>query len=263
MGKDLRRFEFNSVYTKSALPEKNEGFDDIKYEWQDGKQSKEYLRKVILEKKRTSRIDDLRPGEEFQTKHAEWQKQMRDWAAKQAEGLPKVKPKSQDDDDDSGEADVKSVTDVTDVGGGIPLFVHFGPEDWALLQLRWDMHTLATSYKKDVNDPDRTEIPEEHIQYYYTKYHNKTYKPRDYGKETWAELCTLAADTVKVDEGKLSIVASEDADSITFVKLTEEKRRERQRRIDAGDETARLKLTPVVTRGLAGKAQHQAAPKKA
>jgi len=34
-----------------------------------------------------------------------------------------------------------------------------------------------------------------------------------------------------------------------FVKLTEEKRRERQRRIDAGDETARLKFTPAAATG--------------
>merc|ERR1712125_219224 len=144
-------------------------------------------RKMILEKKRTSRIEDLKPGDEFRTKFTEWQKQMRDWAGKQAEGLPKVKPKAQDDEDDSGEVDVKSVTDVADVGGGIPLFVHFGPEDWALLQLRWEIHTLATSYKKDVNDEDR----EEHIQYYFSKYHTKALNPREYGKETLADLCTL------------------------------------------------------------------------
>merc|ERR1712110_426735 len=177
-------------------------------------------------------------------------------------GLPKVKPKSQDDEDDSGEVDVKSVADVTDVGGGIPLFVHFGPEDWALLQLRWNIHTLATSYKKDVNDEDRIEIPEEHIQFYFKKYFNSQLYFKDFGKDSWSDLCTLIADTAKVEDGKLSIVAAQDADSTTFVKHTEEKRRERQRRIDAGDETARLKIGSQVTRGLAGKAQ-QAAPKKA
>lgn len=57
---------------------------------------------MILERKRTSRIEDLRPGDEFRTKKLECDKQMRDWSAKQQEGLPKVKPKSQDDDDDSG-----------------------------------------------------------------------------------------------------------------------------------------------------------------
>lgn len=140
--------------------------------------------------------------------------------------------------------------------------MHFGPEDWALLQLRWNLHTLATSYKKDVNDEDRTEIPEEHISFYFNKYFRSHLNFKDYGKESFADLCTLVADSVKVEDGKLSIVAGEDADSSTFVKLTEEKRRERQRRIDAGDETARLKLGSQVTRGLAGKAQ-QAAPKKA
>lgn len=49
-----------------------------------------------------------------------------------------------------------------------------------------------------------------------------------------------------------------------FVKLTEEHRRERQRRIDAGDETARLKFVPqlVVKPKLdAKKPEAKAAPK--
>merc|ERR1711953_1146776 len=109
-----------------------------------------------------------------------------------------------------------------------------GNEDWALLQLRFELHTLATSYKKDVNDEDRTEVPQEHFQFYYTRYYSKGFNFKDYGKENLADVCTLIPDTVKEDEGKLSIVAAEDADFSIYVKATEEARRARQRRIDAG-----------------------------
>jgi len=163
--------------------------------------------------------------------------------------------------------DIKTVVDVNDVGDGLPLYVQFGPEDWALMQLRWELHTLATSYKKDVNDEDRTEIPYEHLAFYYGRYFKKGLNPKDYDKENWADLCTMVADTAKVEDGKLSIVVSEDTEAdAVFVKLTEEKRRERQRHLDAGDETARLKLGQMVTKVFAPKAaqgkQHQAASKK-
>jgi len=42
----------------------------------------------------------------------------------------------------------------------------------------------------------------------------------------------------------LTTPVAEDVGLDMFVKLTEEKRRERQRRLDAGDETARLKFLP-------------------
>lgn len=40
-------------------------------------------------------------------------------------------------------------------------------------------------------------------------------------------------------------LTEEIEDIAHFMKLTEENRRERQRRIDAGDETARLKFSPL------------------
>merc|ERR1711912_77034 len=56
----------------------------------------------------------------------------------------------------------------------------------------------------------------------------------------------MGKDTMTVDD-KNMVVCLKDEDlekPEIFLKLTEEKRRERQRRIDAGDETARLKFTP-------------------
>merc|ERR1711874_184360 len=56
----------------------------------------------------------------------------------------------------------------------------------------------------------------------------------------------------------LTLQLSDDVESLDiFIKLTEESRRERQRRIDAGDETARLKFVAPVEK----KAVEKPAPK--
>merc|ERR1711976_832937 len=68
--------------------------------------------------------------------------------------------------------------------------------------------------------------------------------PKAYGKETFEELLDYCKDAVKLEDGMFSRRVPEDAGPDMVAKLTEEKRRERQRRIDAGDETARLKFTP-------------------
>jgi len=57
------------------------------------------------------------------------------------------------------------------------------------------------------------------------------------------ELLALIKDAVTIKEGVIVSQLSHDLDNLDiFLKLTEESRRERQRRLDAGDETARLKF---------------------
>ena len=54
----------------------------------------------------------------------------------------------------------------------------------------------------------------------------------------------LIKDAVSLDSnGFLKAEEAEDTEVATFVKFTEDHRRERQRRIDAGDETAKLKFS--------------------
>merc|ERR1719499_986818 len=59
-----------------------------------------------------------------------------------------------------------------------------------------------------------------------------------------ADFVDLVKDTVEIatDTSFLKCVLEEETPSSTFVKLTEDHRRERQRRMDAGDETAELKF---------------------
>merc|ERR1712008_536348 len=65
-----------------SIPEKEEGFDSLTFEWQGAEASKEYLRTWVLEKKRTSRIEDLQPSQWFQDKSKDWIKTFNEWQAK-------------------------------------------------------------------------------------------------------------------------------------------------------------------------------------
>merc|ERR1719203_1350795 len=67
-GTDLTQTVLNASFSSFSIPQKAEGFDDVKFEWQSAEASNKYLRNWVLEKKRTSRIEDLQPGPWFQEK---------------------------------------------------------------------------------------------------------------------------------------------------------------------------------------------------
>merc|ERR1712039_643343 len=71
------------------------------------------------------------------------------------------------------------------------------------------------------------------------------FNPKIYGKDTLKDVISeFIKDTVKIDEtnGVLGCSLPDDADRDIshFLKLQEESRRERQRRIDAGDDSVRI-----------------------
>jgi len=164
-----------------------------------------------------------------------------------------------EEDEDEGEdvapevpaVDIFTVKDVCDIGEGEPLFANFMFEDWALMSLRFELFLLLKAFKRDMNDPDREGIPEAHLTFYYGRYFRKQLNTRFFGTATVPDLIGLVKDTVKLGESGSVVTArlSEDTDPVSdiFVKLTEESRRDRQRRIDAGDETAKLKFCVVST----------------
>jgi len=237
-----------------TLPEKDEGFDEITYDWQPEDKSKEYLKQIVEERKITSRIEDLQPSEWFKTKYGDWQKAYSDWQAKQKDSKESKGEKKNEKDGDvknpaTEPSDIFSVEDITDIGNGEPLFDKFTFEDWALLSLRFELYLLAAAYKKDVNDPGRIGIHEANVQFYYSRYFQKQLNPKYYGVDNVIDLTKLVNDCVCFDttNNVLLVVLPEGTDEIDiFVKMTEESRRERQRRIDAGDETARLKFSSLL-----------------
>lgn len=251
---DLSPPVLDHFFAHFSIPAKSEGFAEVTFEWDKDVKANAYLKKWVLEKKRTSRIEELEPSQWFKDKSSEWLKLSLEWQAKQKafEATPagkKLEEKKGEKSDGKG-VETSGVEDVCDTGNGEPLFAKFSPEDWALLQLRYELYLLQRAFTLDVNDPDRIGITDEHLAFYYTKYFRKLLNTKAFNVDTNAALADLVKDTVSIstDNHTLTSNLSEDTDSLSsLLKLTEERRRERQRRVDAGDETAVLKFTvPVV-----------------
>ena len=82
---DLTSKEMSSSYQKFTLPSKEEGFDELSFLWYKEAQSKEYLKKWVLERKMTQRVEDLAPSDWFRAKYSEWNKMIAMWKRKQGE----------------------------------------------------------------------------------------------------------------------------------------------------------------------------------
>jgi len=89
-------------------------------------------------------------------------------------------------------------------------------------------------------------IHEQHLAFYYNKYLKKQFNVKYYGKDSNKELLELMKDTVAINESTSVIEAqlSEDIETFDiFIKMTEHSRREREKLLAAGDESARLKFS--------------------
>jgi len=266
---DLTTGVLNSAFGKFTLPQKSEGFDDIKYEWEPATKANDYLRKWVLDRKVTSKMEDLKPSDWFKEKHEIFNKAVKEWQAKQKPFVEKKKkeeaekkkkaaekkkageePEEEAEETKDEELDIFAVENVCDVGNGDPLFVDFAFEDWALMTLCYELFLLVQAFMHDADDEDRKGIHETNLSYYYNKYYHKTLTAKHYGKETNQAVLDMIKDSVAIDKDS-SILGSNlepDVEAVDiFVKLTEEGRRERTRRLDAGDETARLKFNPMLS----------------
>mmetsp|Transcript_109157 Transcript_109157/g.204746 ORF Transcript_109157/g.204746 Transcript_109157/m.204746 type:complete len:858 (-) Transcript_109157:335-2908(-) len=239
---DLAPAVLSTAFSKFATPEADEGFDEIRYEWQPAEKAKDYLKTWVQERKLTQRIDNLQPSEKSKTKIQDFKKSMTELQEKHA-AHKKTPPKAAKDGDKAPDVDIFAVENISDVGGGVPLYKDFGPEDWVLMQLRFELFHLTKAFKEDTGDAERV-IHEDHLVFYYQKYYGKSLSSKPYGVDSTKDVIGIVKDTVTIEIDKKIVHTSlEDTESFDiFVKLTEEARRERQRRIDAGDETARLGL---------------------
>jgi len=253
---DLTERQLAKSFASFSLPQKAEGFDEIRFEWQPDGKCQEYLKDWILKRKQTTKIEDIQPIPWFTEKNAEWQKAVAEWQKKQTEWkqvieqLSEWKKEGKEDDSkptevNAEELDVFAVENVSDIGSGEPLFANFEYEDWCLLSLRSELHLLLHAFRRGVDDADRPSFPETHLQFYYQRYCKKILDIKHFGVPSLSSLIELVRDTATVD-GPLSILKTslpEDESFDKFVKLAEEHRRDRQRRLDAGDETAALKFS--------------------
>lgn len=259
---DMSTIAIAKSYAKFALPDKAEGFDEIRYIWEPQDKCATLLGEMVSELKKTQRVEDLQPCEWFTRRLQEWRSTLTEWRKKQSEWKEaekkrlaqqkkdKMKKGTEDDTEEppSGvgfdDLDVFSVEDVLDVGGGEPLFGRFTYEDWTLLAARVELLLLTHGFRKAVDDPERPNFPEGHFNFYYGKHFKKQFSLKIFGVENLAGVIDLINDTITISEdGRLNPEKPEDITWGDLLKLTEESRRERERRVDAGDETARLRFT--------------------
>lgn len=291
---DMGERDLAKCYAQFSLPTKAEGFDEVAFVWQKDAKCAEVLKSYVMERKMSSRAEDLTPGADFKEQYGKWQEALKLWRSCQAEfkdpakrkvaqakKVQEAKKKVEEEkqrlidagDEESAKAleesavkevepmeiDVESldpmtVEDITDLGNGEPLFANFTYEDWTLLVTRFELALLARSFKKDLDDPDRPGFTLKDLGFYFNKYYKKQWNFSQFGVKEFDELVELLKDSVSTnaDSGHLKADAEDGCPIEMFVKLTEDNRRERQRRIDAGDETARLKFTrPQAPKGQA------------
>lgn len=293
---DLTPSSLSKSFADFSLPRDDEGFDEIRYVWQNQRKCSEILKEWILERKKTQRVEDLEPSSWFKGKHSEWQKAFNEWKKKQAETkeaqrrraavpvkkevLKKPEDDKKDDNDkynsedeneeekasedrgpkkekddgkeeakpmdiDEDELDVFAVENIFDIGNGKPLFGNFVYEDWTLLSLRYELHLLVHAFRHDIDDPDRPGFHHSHLAFYYNKYFKKGFNVKYFGCENLEDLIALIKDTISINSTTsfVEAVLPLDEPFDKFLRFTEDHRRERQRCIDAGDETALLKFT--------------------
>jgi len=273
---DLSQATLAKFYSSFTLPEKAEGFDDVKYVWQPQSECAKRLKGWIHERKLTQRVDDLEPGEWFRSNLSKWTKTLSDWKQKQqqwkdpakkkallakrkeakkkgaeatqAEGEEEGEEPAEEEEDEpivAADIDVFGVEDVTDIGSGEPLFANFAYEDWALTALRVEFHLMLHSWKKDLDDSERPSFKEKDLAFYYNKYFKKQFVLKNFNVESFTDFIDFIEDSVVIeDTGFLG--AQLDDDDVPFgefLKLAEEHRRNRGYRVDAGDESAILKFT--------------------
>mmetsp|Transcript_69923 Transcript_69923/g.167840 ORF Transcript_69923/g.167840 Transcript_69923/m.167840 type:complete len:806 (+) Transcript_69923:48-2465(+) len=272
---DVGASVLNKAFTTFSLPSADEGFDAVQYSWQPAAACEAKLKEWMTTRKRTTRVDDIVPGSDFKEKLQALQDALKVWKVVQKDWKDPVKKKNllqskkaallkqkQEAAKEAGEEppteapelpvidiaelDVKAVDDVTDIGNGESLFANFEYEDWVLLELRYALHLLVLSYAADLNDPERPQFHESHASFYYSKYFKKALDLKSFKFDKFSQLTEVLQDTLELQEGgMLATKHAADAPLTLFAKLAEEHRRERQRRVDAGDETAMLRFTRV------------------
>merc|ERR1719282_846577 len=87
----------SSSFSKFTVPEKGEGFDEIKYEWLTSEaKCSDFMKDWISTRKLTSRIEDITPSPWFQQKQREFQSIVNNWQFKVKTYRSKIQKKAAD-----------------------------------------------------------------------------------------------------------------------------------------------------------------------
>jgi len=259
-GVDMMKKTVAESYSTFTLPADSEGFEKVEFVWASQANGAEHLQKFATEKKATLIIEGLKPGEWFRDKYKAWQQTLKEMKAKkpaQEKVVKKEKPagdKVKDEDTKEEEKpevkeEEEKAVDPLHAGGedGKALYADFKHEDWVLLSWRYEMHLLAHAFITDAKDVDLGGMPTEHIWHYYKVYYNRQFNTRSaLGAQGPPEVVEMMDDVMKIEtKGKMRLLVSlldKETEPLTFIQKVEEYRQDRLRRIEAGDESCRLKI---------------------
>lgn len=243
---DVSQKAVSATFAKWTLPVKDEGFSKIEYPWLAKDAAEAYLRKGVLERKASLIVEGLKPSEFSLAMKKAWT----DMRLKLRENHQAFKALHKDSSGDNPANDlasipVDSVDDVHDADfKGTPLYANFKYEDWLILSWRVELHTLVHCFAHDVDDDERPGIPEAHMQHYYSVYFGGKLDASKLGcKDLAAAVKLLRQPAEIVDAGKTRVLRSQlpaDTAMEEFIRKVEGWRRDRLRRVEAGDESAVL-----------------------
>merc|ERR1719265_1214504 len=91
--KDMTEKELALTFTKFSLPEAGE-FDAVQYAWAKEKDATAYVKNWILERKLTTRVEDIMPGASFKEKSSKWTTESGKWHGVQKSFNAAVKKKA-------------------------------------------------------------------------------------------------------------------------------------------------------------------------
>jgi hypothetical protein len=124
-----------------------------------------------------------------------------------------------------------------------PHFNNFAFEDWALLSIRFELHLLMHALSEGNDAASIVNVND--VPKHYFRFFHEELKVSSFGLQCFRGLADLISDTVQVTGDCLQPMLAADAQFDDFLLLAAAHRRDRLRRIDAGDETAILYFTRI------------------
>merc|ERR1711972_929471 len=91
---DVTDYVMNTTFTKFSLPEKDEGFDSVRFLWSKEQEAGKYVKDWILAKKQNTRVEDVKPSEWFKKRVTSWNSTMVSWKGKHKEYQQKLQMKA-------------------------------------------------------------------------------------------------------------------------------------------------------------------------
>lgn len=260
---DISMRDITSHFSNFSLPELDEGLDEINFAWSQEAEAKAKLQSWIQSKKETVIVENLCPGSWFKQKLEEWKLARASFRQKHVDFSNRVK-------NDSALLELASSIEVSDVkdvhdidGKKTPIYANFKYEDWLLLSWRYELHLLAHAFLIDVDDAQRMGIPEDHVSHYFNLYFHASLEPRArLGVDGLTQAVKLMKEPLILEEIRpgrrvLQSKLEKDTPLEAFVSSIEVYRRDRQRRMEAGDESAQLSFPKPAAKA----AQKPSAPK--